>query len=335
MSVIRTVAKRTRIADHGVQVVAAVGLLTYLVATTATFRGTAAAFSVVEGAVLIGLVALGIAVTMIAGELDLSVASMAALGGVVAIYSAPLGLVGALVAATAACTVLGFIQGAAIARLGINSLVLTIATSIALRGFVWIVSNEAPVQLDDFTVSDQLLASWWIFSLTSAVAIAVFIAVALFLGRLRLGRTIYAVGGARTEAAAAGVNVSRAITVAFATSASCAGLAGALVSLRAASAAPNAFPSLLLLAVAACLIGGVSLSGGQGSVTSVLLGVLVVSSVNVGLAAKGSPAYMADLVIGVVLVVVVLLNLGQRMVASPRRRKCPSAAAQQSPVPVP
>lgn len=310
----RRAPRRRLDSAHAVQVVAVVAIVVAMTATTPGFRGSSATFSILENFPLIGLVTLALAVTMIAGELDLSVASMAAFGGVLVIHAAPLGLVGCLVVATLACATVGLVQGYVIARLQISSLVVTTATSILIRGFVWVVSGEGPIQLQDFSMSDVLLRRWWIFSPASAIALVVFILVGVLLSRVRVGREIYAVGGGRTESAAAGVDVRRAVTVVFVVSGACAGLGGALVSVRGASAAPNAFPNLLLLAVAASLIGGISLAGGRGSVLSVVLGVVVVSTVSAGLAAKGSASYWADLVIGVVLIGIVLLQLALSIV---------------------
>src|SRR3954447_24857966 len=92
-----------------------------IASTTPSFKGQSSVYSVLEGFPLLGLVALGVAVTMIAGELDLSVGSMAALAGGVAVKSASAGLVPAVLAAVAVGGAIGAVQGTAIARLGINS----------------------------------------------------------------------------------------------------------------------------------------------------------------------------------------------------------------------
>src|SRR5258705_6578587 len=91
-------------------------------------------FPVLDNFALLGLLALGIGVTMIAGELDLSIAPMAALMGIVAVKVQAVGLFGALAVATAAGLALGATQGYAIARLRIHSIVFTIGTLILLRG---------------------------------------------------------------------------------------------------------------------------------------------------------------------------------------------------------
>ena len=96
--------------------------------------------------------------------------------------------------------VVGLGQGYVISRLGINSMVLTIGSSILIGGIAWLAAGGQPVVLTDFTSSDFLLTRWWIFSPASLTGILVLSLIGVFLARLRLGREVYAVGGARQEA---------------------------------------------------------------------------------------------------------------------------------------
>jgi len=276
-----------------------------IASSTPTFRGEASVFSVLEGFPLLGLIALGLAITIIAGELDLSVGSMAALAGVIAVKAGELGLLGAIGVAVAVGATIGAAQGWIIARLAINSLVLTIGTLILLRGAAHLASDNAPSQLADFTVSDPLIERYGIFSPSSITALAVFAVLGLFLAYTRYGREIYAIGGAREEARAAGVPRSRPMVLAFALSGACAALAGALASLKGGSAAPQNYEDMLLAGAAAALIGGISLYGGRGTVLHVVLGVAVLSAVAAGLAARGSDASVTQLVTGALLITVV------------------------------
>lgn len=279
-----------------------------IAAITPTFRGQASVFSVLQGFPLVGLAALGLAVTIVAGELDLSVGSMAALSAVIAVQTSSLGLVPCLAIATAAGIAIGAVQGTLIGRLGINSLVFTIGTLILLRGFTHIVSNSAPIMIENFEITDPLLERYWIFSLSSIAAILVFAGIGLFLTYTRWGREIFAIGGARNEAIAAGVPRIRPLTLAFAISGGCASLAGALAAARGGSAAPQNYEDLLLSGCAAALLGGISLYGGRGTVFNVALGVAILSVVASGLAARGSEASLVQLVTGALLIAVIALE---------------------------
>jgi ribose/xylose/arabinose/galactoside ABC-type transport system permease subunit len=275
---------------------------------TPTFRGQASVYSVLNGFPMIGLAALGLAVTIIAGEFDLSVGSMAALSAAIAVLSSQLGLIGAIGFAVLACTILGALQGALIGRLGINSLVFTIGTLILIRGLTYMLTDSAPIMIENFEITDPLLKRFGVFSWSSIVAIAVFVIGGLFLTYTRWGREIFAIGGARNEAIAAGVPRVRPLAVAFAMSAFCAALAGALAAMRGGSAAPQNYEDLLLSGAAAALLGGISLYGGRGTVVNVALGVAILSVVGTGLAARGSSASLVQLVTGALLLTVITIE---------------------------
>jgi ribose transport system permease protein len=277
-------------------------------AITPSFRGEGSAYAVLEGFALVGLAALGLAVTIIAGEFDLSVGSMAALAATIAVLTAPTGLIGCILIATSVCVALGALQGMLIGRLGISSLVFTIGTLILLRGATWILSDNAPIMIDDIEITDPLLERYGAFSISSITALVVFALAWLFLTYTRWGREIYAIGGARNEAIAAGVPRVRPLTVSFAVSAGCASLAGALAAMRGGSAAPQNYEDLLLSGCAAALLGGISLYGGRGSVLNVVLGVAMLSAVGTGLAARGSSAATVQLVTGALLFSVIAID---------------------------
>ncbi len=280
-------------------------IVAWWVMTTATFRGTSSAFAVLEGFGLLGLVAIGLAVSIIAGEFDLSVGSVAALAAVIAVRSASAGLVPAILVAVAAGVAIGLIQGAVIAWLRINSLVLTIGTLILVRGLTYIFSGNAPVPLSDFRVSDPLLERYWIFSVSSITALVVFVGIGLFLAYSWPGREIYAVGSARDEAFAAGVSRFKPLVVTFAISGGCASLAGALAAIRGGSSAPQNYEDLLLAGAAAALLGGISLYGGKGTALNVGLGVAIIAVIRSGAAARGYDAATSELIIGALMLGVI------------------------------
>jgi ribose/xylose/arabinose/galactoside ABC-type transport system permease subunit len=285
-------------------------LIPWIVIATITpsFRGAGSVYAVLEGFPLVGLVALGLAVTIIAGELDLSVGSMAALAAAIAVLTSPAGLVGSVLIATLVGTALGALQGTLIGQLRINSLVFTIGTLILLRGLTYISTGNAPIMIQNIEMTDPLLDRYWIFSVSSIVALTVFMLVGLFLSYTRWGREIFAIGGARNEAIAAGVPRVRPLTSSFAISAGCASLAGALAATRGGSAAPQNYADLLLSGAAAALLGGISLYGGRGTVFNVALGVAVLTVVATGLAARGSAASLVQLVTGALLLTMIAIE---------------------------
>lgn len=262
-----------------------------------------------DGFAFAGLAALGIGITIIAGEFDLSIGSMAAVAGVVAVQFADLGLIPAVLIAVAIAATVGVIQGFMIVWLQINSLVFTIGTLIALRGVAFALSGESTITIADLGIANTIRTPIWVFSSFSITTIAIFFAVGSFLAYHRYGREIYAVGGGRNEAQAAGITLYRPLMIAFGISAALAGIAGALVSLKSGSASPHGFENLLLPAATAALIGGTSLQGGKGTALGMAIGALTIRFIVSGLALGGTPFFIESLSLGILLLLVVTFEL--------------------------
>lgn len=295
-----------------------------------TLRGAAA---LLDGAVLIGLTALGIGITMIAGEFDLSVGSLAAVIGVFTInlIVAGMNVAPAIAIGVSAAAVFGALQGFVIALTGINSLVFTIGTLIGLRGFALIISNENSVTVPIPRLGETDFLAERFVGLLSPVSIlmfVVFLVAHLFLRYTIWGREIFAIGGGRAEARAAGVSIMRPLVISFALSATLAGLAGAVSSVRLASATPLGFDTLLLSAVTACLIGGIALEGGKGTVLGILIGLFTMRFLVGGMASLGAPYWLQSLAIGALLIFVLVVQLGATIL---RERAAHSSLAEFSP----
>lgn len=294
--------------QYGLQIVILIAVMIVLAIISPTFRGEPAMYATLERLVLLGIATAGIAVTMIAAELDLSVGSMAVLSGVVAIQLSGMGLVPSILIATLVGVVLGTFQGWLIARIGINSLVFTVGTLILLRGVAWIAAGGAPITVADFTITDPLLMRFWVFSPLAIVAIVVLTGIGIFLAWTKWGREIVAIGGARPEAVAAGVPVRRPMIIAFAFAGGCGALAGALASMKGGSVTPDSYSNLVLSCVAAALVGGISLYGGRGDMINIALGVLIVAVLSAGLSAMGMQSYVSELITGVLLLLVIVVE---------------------------
>jgi len=287
----------------------AIGVFAYFALTEERFFTTNNVFTIFEGFAQLGLAALAIGLTIIAGELDLSIGSAAAVGGILAVTWAGLGLIPAVVLVTLVGGAFGAIQGYAIHRLKIASIVFTLGTLIALRGVAFVISNEDTVVVPDLDIARAVKLQLWIFSPFSLVTIAVMVAIAVFLRYSRWGREIYAIGGGRAEAVAAGVPLGRPLVITFMLSGAMAGLTGALTSLKSGSAAPGGFGELLLPAATAALIGGVAISGGSGSVLGIAVGSLTLRFVIGGLSLRAEPFYVLTLATGLLLLFVIALEL--------------------------
>ncbi|WP_108259503.1 ABC transporter permease [Mangrovicoccus ximenensis] len=294
--------------------------------TVANFGTSGNAYAILESSALVGIVAAGLAVNMMAGELDLSVGSVAACAGLVAVMMSGHGVAVAVACAVVPAVIYGIAQGYAIARLQISSLVFTLGTFIGMRGLAYVISDERTLTLalSDLGISMALRERMLlIFSPSSLVMVAVLLLAGVLLRYTRAGREIFAIGGARRESRAAGVPQTRPLVVSFAVSAGLAALAGALASLKGGSATPGGYETVLLAAVTAALIGGVSLYGGRGSMIGVLIGVLTLQVLLSGLQLTGAPGWAANLATGLILLAFLGVDLvnGESPVAEALRRR--------------
>lgn len=282
--------------------------ISLLAVTLLTLSGMGAAplsdsavFTDLLGFGLIGPIALGLGVVLILGEFDLSVASMVALSAVVTAELSGKGFVICLLCSLVLCLVLGLAQGAIIAGLGINSIVVTLGSSFCLVGLAQIPSDSTSVIVADLAITDPMSRSWSVFTPPSIIALSIFAVAALFLRFHRSGRTLYALGGGRSEAREAGLARGKYVVATFGFSGLMAGLSGAMSTLTSGSAVPTGFGLLLIQGIAAALIGGVALAGGRGTVLGVALGVLVIQVLVNGMNSLAVPYFQVNFFLGLLL----------------------------------
>jgi ribose transport system permease protein len=266
-------------------------------------------FNTLQGFASLGLVALALGLTIIAGEFDVSVLGMQALGGVLAVKAgAHSGALGIL-AAVAGCAFLGAVQGGVIARLRVQSMPVTIGTYIALLGLTNVVAGNETLTFTNTDASiwiNQTVASF--FSPRSLIALGAFALVLVVCAATRIGPELRALGGDRRASRVVGVPVGREVTGLFAVSGALAGLAGAMLAYSNASATLNPGLQPLVLAAAAAVLGGLSLRGGRGAIWGLLLGALAVALLEQVFAVTALPTSSAQIVFGSLLLIVVVVD---------------------------
>ncbi len=247
------------------------------------FLTTRNLLNVVDQSATIGIIAAGGTLVLIAGGLDLSTGAVFALTGVVATkFADSIGIVPAMLLALLAALAVGFINGFLASKGRINPIIATLATGIIFRGvalavtagFLFRVTNEAFT-----TLGRGQLAGVRYSSLLFVLVVAV---TWFLLSKTTLGRYIYAAGGNPEAARLSGVRVHLVRTTTFLISAFCAGLAGLLVSSRVATGQADSGIGLEITAIAAIVIGGTSLAGGEGAIWRTVLGVLLLTLVGNG-----------------------------------------------------
>jgi len=266
-------------------------------------------FNSLQGFAQLGLLALGLGLTMIAGEFDLSVVGTYAFGGMIAVRAGQSDPVLGAVAAVAAGAAIGAVQGGLIARLRIPSLPVTLGTYIALLGATSALSGGLSITYDDSGASlwlDTTIAG--VFSVPSLITLAAFALAAVTLGGTRIGRELRAIGGDRRASRVAGVRVERALIGLFTVSGALAALGGALLSYSYASANPDPGLQPLILSAVAALLGGVSLAGGRGLPLGLLAGTLTVALTAQIVAMTALPDYTTELLYAALLAVIVAID---------------------------
>jgi ribose/xylose/arabinose/galactoside ABC-type transport system permease subunit len=256
---------------------------------------------------LVGLVALGLTAVILMGELDLSVASTLAVAGVIMASFESLAV--GILAALAAGLVIGMVNAFFVVVVGINSFIATLGMLFFLRGAAFVISGESPVRISDVDAG-VAFGRPLIGPLTPRMLLFIlgFIALHLFVTRVRVGREFYAVGGNREAAYDAGIPVRRRVFTGFMISGFVCALAGVVNTLERTAADPTAGSQVLLASFAAAIIGGVLLTGGRGSVVGTLLGASSLGILQVALTLSGVQVDVQNIVIGAVLLLAVVTD---------------------------
>ncbi|CAD6560198.1 ABC transporter permease [Paraburkholderia sabiae] len=266
-------------------------------------------YALLQSFALLGLVTLGLSLTMVAGEFDLSVGSISAVAGLVLVKCGESHPILGIAAALAAGIAIGLANGGLTRTLRVSSLVTTLGSMILLNGVaVWLEGGQV-LAYNNFEEADLLdSAIAGILSTRSLITLGVFTLTGGMLAFTRVGRDIRAAGSNRRAAEMAGANVSLALYVAFALSGALAALTGALTSISLSTASSRFGTDLVLQAATAAIVGGVTLSGGVGSPTGIALGALTFAILNNGLSLLGVPSATILLLNGGLLFIVLVSN---------------------------
>lgn len=226
---------------------------------------------------MVGLIALGMTFVILTGGIDLSVGSLLAVGGVIAATLAGNNFVVVLVAAVGATTLLGLVNGLVIAKVRIQPFIVTLAMMIAARGLALRLAEEKPIEIKNMSAGFSWLWQGAIGPIPVPIIILVLAYVTgwVVLNHTRFGRHVYALGDNEEAARLMGLNVARVTLGVYALSGALAGLAGVILASRLGSGQPVAGAGFELDAIAAVVVGGTLLTGGQGGVGSTLVGVLL------------------------------------------------------------
>lgn len=272
--------------------------------------------TIIQQSVIVGVAAIGMTLVIIAGGIDLSAGSIIAFGSVVvALLMESFGMNPFLAACGGiiAGLVWGMINGSLITRLRLVPFIVTLGTLLIVRGFAKGLSSSMPIDVGSTWLSD-LLASlpadkrWQLIPPGGWLMIGLAVFVAGLLKYTRLGRHIFAVGSNEQTARLCGVAVERVKVVVYATAGAFSGLAGLMLMSYQEQGDPTGAVGLELEVIAAVVIGGGSLSGGEGSVFGSLIGAVIMTVIRTGCQLMGWPTWVTQIVTGGVIIIAVAVD---------------------------
>ncbi len=258
----------------------------------------------------IGMVACTMMFCLASRDFDLSVGSTVAFAGVLCamVLNATGNTFIAIIAAVCAGGVIGFVNGAVIAYLRINALITTLATMEIVRGLGFIVSHGQAVGVSSDTFIALGGLSLFGVSLPIWVTLLCFIVFGVLLNQTVYGRNTLAIGGNPEASRLAGINVERTRVYIFLIQGAVTALAGVILASRITSGQPNAAEGFELNVISACVLGGVSLLGGRATISGVVIGVLIMGTVENVMNLLNIDAFYQYLVRGAILLAAVLLD---------------------------
>lgn len=259
---------------------------------------------------LVGMVACTMLFCLAAGDFDLSVEAVVAFSGVLA--AVVMGATGSITlgisAGVLAGGLVGLVNGVLIGWVRINALIVTLATMQVVRGSCFIVSDGSAVTIQQESFFVLGMGTFQGIPLPVWITIVCFIFFGLLLNRTPFGRSTLAIGGSREAARLAGIAVTRAKVAIFTLQGLVAGFGGVILAARMTSGQPNSSVGFSLDVISACVLGGVSLTGGVGTMTGVIVGVLIMGTVQNAMNLMNVPTFYQYVARGLILLAAVMFD---------------------------
>jgi len=255
-----------------------------------------------------GVIVIGMAFLIIVGELDLSVGSNMAFATILAITFQKYGVAAGVIAGIAGGTVVGIVNGFLVTRLKLSSVATTLGMMVALNGVVFALTQSRSVK---GTNPDFLkIAQPVVLNISGSIIIFLILVIAfqIVLRRTYFGRSVYSVGGNSVASRLFGIKVDRVRVACFTIAGVLAGVAGVLLAAKIGVASGRLGVNTALIVITAVLLGGVSLSGGEGSVVKAFLGFLLIAILNNAMVLLRLSSYIQDMIRGGILILILVID---------------------------
>lgn len=300
------------VSHYGTLLVLVLLIVGFSVAYPDLFPTVDNAISILSQVAILGVIAGGLTIALVAGEFDLSVGYLASLSGVLVtglMAKQGLPLLLAIFVTCLAALLVGLVNGLLVTKAGVNSFITTLGVGTVLVGFNFAYNSGIAIATG-VSISFQNFSIDRVFGLPKPVLVTVAVLAVLWtvLNRTQLGLNVRAVGGSNQAALLAGVHVDRTRIAALMVSALCAGIAGILIASQLGSGQPTAGDGFLLQAFAAAFLGSVALRDGEFHILGTVIGALTIGVGFTGLAIAGAPTYVQYLFNGGLLVSAVALS---------------------------
>lgn len=285
--------------------------------TSPTFLSKNNLLNILRQISTLGIIAFGMTLVIISGEIDLSVGSGVAFAGCLMAFLWEKGFpfpISFVIVIAAGCLI-GIFIGLMRIKYNVPSFITTLALLTGLRGAALLITNGFP--LTPFPEWYNFLGGGYISSIPfpAIIFVIIFFIINFIMNSTTFGRSIYAVGGNAEAARLSGINVMFVKIMVFCITGFLVAISGIIVSSRIMSGTPTVETGLELDVIAAVIIGGTSLQGGAGSILGTLVGVLFIGVVSNGMILLNVPVYGQFVVRGLIILVAVWLNsLQQRKI---------------------
>ncbi len=257
----------------------------------------------------------GMLLVLLIGGIDISIGATLALSGMSTSLMMRDGLIGsgivAYLASIAVGLVCGLVIGLIVSKGKVIPIIATLGMQYIYRGLTYFVSDTQWVSSDKMLNEYKEFAHGSFLGVNNLfwIVIAMFLVVMVFLRWTSFGRQIYAVGSNAEAAKISGINIDRVKTIVYTINGGIAGLAGAMFTSMYATAQGNMATGVEMDVIAACVIGGVSLDGGQGSAFGVLLGAITIAIISKSLSMVGIDPFWQQALKGAIILFAVLINV--------------------------
>lgn len=258
----------------------------------------------------VGIISCTMLFCLAAGDFDLSIGSVVALSGVLsAIVTNETGSVAVgILCGVLAGGLIGLANGLVIAKLGINALITTLATMQIVRGLAYIVSDGKAVGVSETAFFALGITDFLGIPTPVWITATCFLVFGLLLNKTTFGRNTLAIGGNMEAARLAGIAVVRTKITIFTLQGLMAGFAGVILASRMTSGQPKTAEGLELQVISACVLGGVSLTGGVGTILGAIVGVLIMGIVQNAMNLMNIPSFHQYVASGTILLAAVLID---------------------------